>query len=133
MINDLNNWSAGYIFWNLIRDQNGGPRHAGEIYPESSQYRSNIITANTNTGEVTFNPPHWVFGQFSRFIKPGARRIATTSNSDDLIATAFINPDGRVAVVILNLKDTGQAFQLWVDGRALKLSSPADAVITIIL
>jgi glucosylceramidase len=133
MIMDLNNWSAGYIFWNLIRDQNGGPRHAGEIYAPSSPYRSNIITADTNTGEVTFNPPHYVFGQFSRFIKPGARRIATTSNSDDFIATAFLNPDGKVAVVILNLKETGEFFQLWVDGKALKLQSPPEAVITLVL
>jgi glucosylceramidase len=133
MIMDLNNWSVGYIFWNLIRDQNGGPRHAGEIYPASSQYRSNIITADTGTGEVTFNPPHYIFGQFSRFIKPGARRIAVSSNSDDFIATAFINPDGKVAVVILNLKDTDQSFQLWVEGKAVKLTSPAEAVITLVL
>jgi len=133
MIVDLNNWAVGYIFWNLIRDQNGGPRHAGEIYSSTSQYRSNIITADTNTGEVTFNPPHYVFGQFSRFIKPGAKRIATTSNSDDFIATAFTNPDGKVAVVILNLKDTDGTFQLWVEGKAFKLQVPADAVITIII
>jgi glucosylceramidase len=133
MIIDLNNWSVGYIFWNLIRDQTGGPRHAGEIYSSSSPYRSNIITADTNTGEVIFNPPHYAFGQFSRFIKPGARRIATTSNSDDFIATAFINPDGKVAVVILNLKNTDQILQLWIEGKALKLESPAEAIITLIL
>jgi glucosylceramidase len=133
MIMDLNNWAVGYIFWNLIRDQNGGPRHAGEIYPSTSPYRSNIITADTNTGEVKFNPPHYVFGQFSRFIKPGARRIATTSNSDDHIATAFLNPDGRIAVVILNLKDTDQDIRLWVEGKAVKFQTPANAVVTLIL
>jgi glucosylceramidase len=133
MIMDLNNWAVGYIFWNLIRDQNGGPRHAGEIYPSTSPYRSNIITADTNTGEVKFNPPHYVFGQFSRFIKPGARRIATTSNSDDHIATAFLNPDGRIAVVILNLKDTDQDIRLWVEGKAVKFQTPANAVATLIL
>jgi glucosylceramidase len=133
MIMDLNNWSVGYIVWNLIRDQTGGPRHAGEIYPPSSQYRSNIISADTNTGEVTFNPPHWVLGQFSRFIKPGARRIATTSNSDYFIATAFINPDGKISVVILNLKDNDQQFQLWVAGKALKILSPASGVTTIVI
>jgi len=133
MIKDLNNWSVGYIFWNLIRDQNGGPRHAGEIYPPSSQYRSNIISADTNTGDVTFNPPHYIFGQFSRFIKPGARRIATTSNSDDFIATAFVNPDGKVAVVILNLKDADQALLLWVEGMAVKLQCPAEGLMTLIL
>ena len=130
MILDLNNWTNGYTFWNLVLDQTGGPRHAGGL-PQN--FRSNIISADLNTGEVTLNPPHYTFGQFSRFIKPGAKRIACTSSSDDFIATAFINPDGKVAVVILNLKDTEQIMQLWVDGKALKLRSPADAVITMVL
>ncbi len=135
MIIDLNNWCNGYAFWNLLLDQTGGPRHAGGLPPAStpSQFRSNIITADVNTGEVTFNPPHYAFGQFSRFIKPGAKRIACTSNSDDFIATAFVNPDGKIAVVILNLKDTEQLLQLWVEGKALKLESPAEAIITVIL
>jgi glucosylceramidase len=129
MIMDLNAWTNGYTFWNLLLDQTGGPRHAGGL-PSSG--RSNIITADLNTGEFTLNPPHYTFGQFSRFIKPGAKRIACTSNSDDFIATAFINPDGKIAVVILNLKDTEQIFQLWVKGKALKCTSPAHAVITMV-
>jgi glucosylceramidase len=128
MIIDLNNWTNGYTFWNLLLDQTNGPRHAGGTHTGS-----NIITADILTGEVTLNPPYYTFGQFSRFIKPGAKRIACTSNSDDFIATAFINPDGKIAVVILNLKDTDQILQLWVEGKALKLKSPAEAVITMVL
>ena len=130
MIMDLNNWTNGYTFWNLLLDQNRGPRHAGGKAPGEL---SSIITANINTGEVTLNPPYYTFGQFSRFIKPGAKRIACTSNSDNFIATAFVNPDGKIAVVILNLKDTDQMLQLWVEGKVMKLKSPAEAVITIIL
>jgi len=135
MIIDLNNWANGYTLWNLLLDQTGGPRHAGGLPSSSSpsSFRSNIIMADLTTGEVTFNPPHYTFGQFSRFIKSGAKRIACTSSSDNLIATAFINPDGKVAVVILNLKDSDQLLQLWVEGKTLKLDSPAKAVITVIL
>jgi glucosylceramidase len=126
MIMDLNNWTNGYTFWNLLLEQDGGPRHAGGLMG------SNIVTMDTTTGELIFNPPHYVFGQFSRFIKPGAKRIACTSSSDDFIATAFVNPDGKVAVVILNLKDSEQLLQLWVGGKALKYTSPANAVITMV-
>jgi glucosylceramidase len=135
MIMDLNNWVNGFTFWNLILDQTGGPRHAGGLPSptSSSVYRSNIITADLNTGEVILNPPHYIFGQFSKFIKPGARRIACTSNSDDFIATAFINPDRKVSVVILNMKDADELLQLWVEGKALKLQSPPRAIITVVL
>jgi glucosylceramidase len=129
MIMDLNNWCNGYTFWNLLLDQNGGPRHAGG---SPSHSKSNIITADTQTGEVTFNPPHYTFGQFSKFIKPGAKRIACTSSSDNLIATSFINPDGKIAVVLLNLRDYNQNIQIWIEGHALKLRCSGDAVMTVI-
>jgi len=127
LILDLNNWSAGWTVWNLLLDENGGPRHAG------GAHGTTIINANTRTGELSFNPPHYVFGHFSRFIRPGAKRIACTSNSDDFMATAFLNPDGKVAVVISNLSDHEGFFQLWIKGKALKYSSPANAIITMIL
>ncbi len=92
-----------------------------------------IVNVDLKTGELAFKPPHYVFGHFSRFIRPGARRIACTSSSDDFLATAFLNPDGKIAVVLTNLTDHAQIFQLWVEGRALKYSSPANAVITIVL
>ncbi len=135
MIIDLNNWANGYTFWNLLLDENRGPRHAGGSPRRSSApvLNSNIITANLQTGEIILNPPHYTFGQFSRFIKPGAKRIACTSNSDNFIATAFVNPDSSIAVVMLNLADNEQKVQLWVEGKALKLDSPAKAVITIVL
>ena len=127
MIIDLNNWTNGWTFWNFLLDENRGPRHAGGTGPGMS-----IVTFNTQTGELIFNPPHYYFGHFSRFIKPGAKRIACTSNNDELMASAFINSDGKVAVVIINLRNSEQLFQLWVDGEAAKYASPAHAIITMI-
>lgn len=127
MIHDLNNWTNGWVFWNLLLDETGGPRHAGGLMG------SNIVTADLKTGELIFNPPYYVFGQFSRFIKPGARRIACTSNNDNIIATGFLNPDGGIATVAHNKADHAIQFQLWVDGRMVRYTVPAAGVITIVL
>jgi len=126
IILDLNNWANGWVFWNLILDQENGPRHAGGLHG------SNIVNADLTTGEVTYNPPHYVFGHFSRFIKPGARRIACTSSSDNLIATAFVNPDGAIAAVIHNLSDREEMFQLWIEGKVLKSTLPARGTMTMV-
>jgi glucosylceramidase len=91
------------------------------------------VNADTLTGELSFNPPHYVFGHFSRFIRPGAKRIACTSNSDEFIATAFLNPDGKIATVISNLTEHEMFFQLWIRGKALRYASPGNAVITMVL
>jgi glucosylceramidase len=117
----------GWTVWNLLLDEKGGPRHAGGA-PGSS-----IVNADITTGELSFNPPHYVFGQFSRFIRPGAKRIACTSNNDNFIATAFLNPDGKIAVVVDNLGDRETFFQVWIRGKVVRYSSPANAVITVVL
>ena len=44
---------------------------------------------------------------FSRFIRPGAHRVLVTRCADDIEATAAINTDGSLAVVLLNRQ--GQA------------------------
>lgn len=126
IIMDLNNWANGWVFWNLILDQDNGPRHAGGLHG------TNIVNADLASGKLIYNPPHYVFGHFSRFIKPGAKRIPCTSNSDDFIATAFINPDGGIAVVIQNLKDAEQMGQMWIEGKVIKFTSPANGLITMI-
>jgi glucosylceramidase len=127
MIIDLNNWTHGWTYWNLVLDENRGPRHAGGLGGTS------IVTADTRTGEVVYNPPFYYFGHFARFIRPGAKRIACTSSSDDFLATAFANVDGQVAVVILNLSTADRIFQLWVGGQVVKYSAPPQSIITMVL
>ena len=126
MIVDLNNWTNGWTYWNMLLDENRGPRHAGGLGGTS------IVVVDTQTGIVTYNPPFYYFGHFSRFIKPGAKRIACTSNSDDFLATSFVNVDGQVAVVILNLGCADSFFQLWVDGRVVRCPVPSQAIVTVV-
>lgn len=126
IITDLNNWANGWVFWNLILDSDNGPRHAGGLHG------SNIVNADLETGEITYNAPHYVFGHFSRFIKPGARRLPCTSSSDGFIATAFLNPDAKIAVVIYNLNDRDQMAQVWIEEKVIKFTAPANGLITMV-
>jgi glucosylceramidase len=126
VIIDLNNWANGWVFWNLILDTDNGPRHAGGLFG------SNIVNADLKTGIITYNPPHYVFGHFSRFIKPGAKRLPCTSSNDGFIATAFVNPDGIIAVEIYNVKDVEQIGQMWIEEKVIKFTAPANGLITIV-
>ena len=44
----------------------------------------------------------WAFASYSRFIRPGAVRIGTTTSHAGLEVSAFRNSDGSLAVVVLN-------------------------------
>jgi O-glycosyl hydrolase len=49
-----------------------------------------------------FNRQYYVMGQYSRYVRPGAVRIAATSSDDDLEVVAFLD-GARPVVVVTNL------------------------------
>jgi glucosylceramidase len=126
MINDFNNGAEGWTDWNVLLDQNGGPNHV-------QNYCFAPIHADTRTGELTYMSSYYYLGHFSKFIRPGARRIISSSTADDLWTTAFLNPDGTVAVIVMNPSETNQPFYLWIGGKAAQTSSPAHSIMTLVI
>ncbi len=126
MLMDLNNGSAGWVAWNVLLDERGGPNHVGNFCTAP-------IIADTRTGQLTYMNSFHYIGHFSKFIRPGARRIIASSNWDPLLATAFVNPDGKIAVVVMNTSDAPIEFQTWMEGLAVTTSSPARSIMTVVL
>ncbi len=66
-------------------------------------------TSFTNSGLLYFNGSTiqpasrlWAFANYSRFIRPGAVRIAATSANSSLETSAFRNINGSITIVVLN-------------------------------
>lgn len=95
MIGDFSNYSEGYIDWNLILNEEGGPNHVGNFCDAPIIY-------HRNTGQLTYNSSFYVIGHFSRFIDVGALRIDSSLNNSFLKQVAFKNPDGRLVVIVQN-------------------------------
>jgi Glycosyl hydrolase family 30 TIM-barrel domain len=53
VIYDLNNWTEGWGIWNLMSDQEGGPRHAGGTPGRGS---GTIVNADTTTSNPSATP-----------------------------------------------------------------------------
>jgi len=123
IINDLNRWTVGWIDWNLLLDESGGPNHAGN-------FCSAPIIADTENDRLVFQSSYYYLGHFSRFIRPGATRVLCASSRDDLEVTAFRNPDETVAVVVLNRTDEGHQFSLKLPDRNGISSIPAHSIST---
>lgn len=125
MINDLNRWTAGWIDWNLALDEMGGPNHVGN-------YCSAPILIDTKSCEILYQSSYYYIGHFSRFILPDARRILCAADVDELEATAFINPDGRIAVVALNRTARAISFALRYEGLSCPAECPPRSITTFI-
>jgi len=123
---DLSHWAMGWTDWNLLLNQEGGPNKAGN-------YCSAPIIADTAAGTLHYQPSYYYLGHFSKFVRPGAHRIASTSNSDNLQCVAFVNPDKTLAVVVLNQTREDLEYQIWLSGKAVTVTSPAHSIETAVL
>lgn len=125
IIQDLKHWTVGWVDWNLVLDENGGPNHVGNLC-------SAPIIVDTISEEVLYQSSYFYIGHFSRFIRPGARRVACSSSQASLESTAFINTDGTIAVVVLNRTDKQIDFVLRMNGLEAKVSTPAHGIKTFV-
>ncbi len=126
MINDFNAGTVGWTDWNILLDEKGGPNHVGN-------YCFAPVHADTRNGSLIYTNSFYYMGHFSKFIHPGAKRIIAAASRDKLLTTAYINPDGKLAVVVMNKTDDNIDYSLWIKGKAAKTTSPAHSIETLVV
>ncbi|RYE29455.1 MAG: glycosyl hydrolase [Sphingobacteriaceae bacterium] len=126
LVNDFNAGTTGWTDWNILLDEKGGPNHVGNFCYAP-------IIADTRTGELHYTNCYYYLGHFSKFVKPGAKRIASSSSRSGLQTTAFINTDGKIAVIVLNLSDKKVDYNLSVSGNAAAAISLPHSISTLMI
>ena len=125
IINDLNRWTVGWIDWNLLLDERGGPNHVGN-------FCSAPILADRASGTLMHQSAYWVLGHFTRFVKPGAQRVLCASARQDLEATAFVNPDGTTVVVASHRHEHALRFALCIADQCRAVELPPRSIATFV-
>ncbi|MEY9490665.1 glucosylceramidase [Streptomyces calvus] len=124
VVQNMRNGGETVINWNLALDPNGGP-HQGHC-----TNRCNGVVEIAG-GNVTRNAEYYVLGHVSKFVKPGATRIGSTSQGAGGVQNvAFQNPDGTRAAYVVNTAGSAQRFSLTDNGASLTYTLPAGAVAT---
>jgi len=111
IIGNLNNWTVAWADWNIVLDEKGGPNHVNNFCDAP-------IIADTKNNKIILRPSFYYIGHFSKFIKPGAKRIHFAKSISDLEVTAFVNPDSTIAVVVLNRTEKEFNFQIKLFSKA---------------
>lgn len=96
IIGATRHWARGVLLWNLALDEKFGPHLGG-----CGDCRG-VVTIDSRTGAVTRNPEYYALGHLSGFVRPGARRIASTSPAAEVETVAFANPDGSHVLLAFN-------------------------------
>lgn len=123
IIGDLNNGMNRWIDWNLCVDKNGGPRHVSSGFGAP-------VCANEDGTYRKLLTYHYI-GHFSRFLLPGAKRIGHSRCDDKAELTAAKNPDGSLAVVLLNRGQTDVSCAIRMDGQIIRITLPSKTISTI--
>jgi len=124
MIGNLKSGASGIIDWNLLLDENGGPNHAGNFCAAPV-----MLSGSGFEKRLTY----YYIGHFSRYIKKGARKAATTRYTDRIEAVAFKNPDGEKVLIMLNRQNEAVDVSVRENGQGVCLSLEPHSIVTIIL
>lgn len=126
IIGCLNNHVDGWVDWNMVLDRQGGPNWF-------KNWCTAPVIVDPQADEVYFTPLYYTMAHFSKFIRPGARRIGYTASHNDLKITAAQNPDGSIAVVVFNPSDKAISYGLTYGTTEQHIRIDAAAIQTIVI
>ena len=127
IIRSARHWARGALFWNLALDEKNGP------YAGGCNTCRGVVTIDSRTGAVTRTDEYYALAHASRFVRPGARRIASTEAVNDLDNVAFRNvDDGSLVLLVTNAAKQARRFSVVQAGQAFDYTLPARSVATFV-
>ena len=117
------NWSRNVLEWNLASDANYGPHTSG-----GCSTCQGAVTIGSSTS-FTRNVSYYIIAHASKFVKPGAVRIASDA-STSLPNVAFKNTDGSKVLIVLNSTGTTQTFNIKFNSKIVTSTISNGAVAT---
>lgn len=125
MIGSTRDWARGVLLWNLALDEHDGPHTGG-----CGNCRG-VVTIDSRTGAVTRNVDYFALAQASRFVRPGAHRIASSTDVNGLQSVAFQNADDASKVlIVLNTGADARAFTVHDGASWFRYTLPGASVVT---
>ena len=108
LIGSLRNWSKVVLEWNLANDPSFGPHTDGGC----TECKGALTIGST----ITRNPSYYILGQVTKWVPPGSKRIQSDV-LPGLQSVAFLTPQGKKVLLVLNTGSTNQSFNIEFKGK----------------
>ncbi|WP_171628640.1 discoidin domain-containing protein [Paenibacillus plantarum] len=137
LVEYFRNWISSYDYWLSFAEFMPGPG-PGFWQQVSSNDNPDFWTDTQlswagTPGNSTFklNAYYYTFGQFSRFIQPGAVRIDSSGTQIGNISNvAFKNPDGTIVMVVVNrIPDSHNSTFMNTPAKTIKIATPDGQIV----
>lgn len=128
----LFNGAQSYVYWVTMSTQTPEEHNQGPWNTIKNLSPTMLMQLDGDTPEWVRNSDYYLLGQFSRYIRPGAQRIECPfGDPSRLTAVAFLNPDGGIAVIMVNQTKKSQPFAITVGQHACAGTVPGKSVATV--
>ncbi|MBB4804480.1 O-glycosyl hydrolase [Flavobacterium nitrogenifigens] len=124
VIGSTTNWSKTVLEWNAANNPSLGPRTPG-----GCTTCLGAVTVNNSTS-YTKNVAYYIIGQISKFVKPGAVRISSSSSSGSIVSVGFKNPDGSIALLVYNTSGSSNTIKVVSGSSAFNYAIPGSSAVT---
>lgn len=113
----MEHWVNGWVDWNLILDETGGPNYSNNTVDAAiianigityKYYMYLFITLHSlilklpDKKEFYKQPMFYAIGHFSRFVVQDSVRLDVKSTHNDVLSIGFQRPDKSIALIIFN-------------------------------
>lgn len=124
IIGATRNWCRNVLEWNMASDP--------EYHPHTNGGCDRCLgTVTLNGDAVTRNPAYYILAHATKFVRPGAVRIASNM-VDQLPNVAFKNGDGKIVLIVLNEAKEQRKFNVSFNGKAFQVLMAQGAVGTFV-
>ncbi|MFD9800144.1 ricin-type beta-trefoil lectin domain protein, partial [Streptomyces sp. NPDC059071] len=120
------NWSSSLVKWSLALNQDMGPHNGG------CGTCTGLITVQeggARAGQVDYTIEYYTTGHLTKFVRPGAYRIASTDDPA-LPNVAWRNPDGSKALIAHNGGTSARSVRVDWGGQSFTYTLPARTTAT---
>ncbi|WNI19060.1 ricin-type beta-trefoil lectin domain protein [Actinacidiphila sp. ITFR-21] len=126
LIDYTRNYGQSWVKWSLAVDQNMGPHNGG---CGTCTGLVTVHNGDSRSGQVDYTVEYYTMGHLTKFVQPGASRIASTDNST-VRNVAWKNPDGSKALIAYNESASAQTVRVNWGNENFSYSLPGGAAAT---
>lgn len=126
IIGDFNSGINAFIDWNMVLDYKGGPNH------KNNNCNAPIMLDKQNKNYIK-TPSFYYIAQFSKYIKPDAKRIAFSRFTENISITSFKNPDNSIVIVLLNKNNYNIEYNLCINNKTFHDNLDSNAIVTFVI
>jgi glucosylceramidase len=112
----LDGGASLYSLWNIVLDEEGKSIDSRRPWPQNS-----AIVVDRKARKAIYTPMYYAFASYSRFLPPGSKRLEASGSRD---AIAFLLPDGKRAVILLNAQGAAKSMSIGSGGKAYSVELP---------